>query len=145
MSKDGLRKIVSTLADVPKIASLLATRANPGAVFCFSGPPGAGKTTLIKTLVAKTTGIDETEVTSPTFTYLHIYEGSDLTCFHFDLYRCADHVDFLAGGFDEYFDAGGICCIEWAERIAPLIPEGAVRIDISHENERTREVRITGL
>ena len=109
----------------------------------FFGDLGSGKTTFIKALVSKLSGIHPHEISSPTFTYLHIYEGN-IPIFHFDLYRLQNHEDFLERGFDEYFEAGGICCIEWAERIRPILPNDVLCIEMKHLNENEREITILG-
>lgn len=111
-------------------------------VVCFFGDLGAGKTTLIKGLAAGLLGTSGDEVNSPTFTYLNIYTGPK-TLYHFDLYRMRDADEFLSMGFDEMFDAGGVCCIEWSEKIVELIPPAAMRIEIFHlaKNERRIQIR----
>ena len=71
-------------------------------IFTFTGPLGAGKTTLIKTFL-KECGVNG-GVTSPTFTYVNTYKTDDGKTFHhFDLYRLSDLQSFLSAGFDEYF------------------------------------------
>lgn len=112
-----------------------------GALFCFYGDLGAGKTTLIKGIVHAATGTPPGEVQSPTFTYMHVYEGEQ-TVYHFDLYRLWDSDEFLSMGFEEYFDLPGYCCLEWSERIAPLIPPEAVRVTLTHEGEQCRKITI---
>lgn len=109
-------------------------------VICFFGDLGAGKTTFIKGIVSAFGG-DPHEVTSPTFVYLNIYKGQR-TIYHFDLYRLKKADEFLSMGFDELFFSGGICCIEWSERIEPFLPQH-IRIDISHLEEKMREIKIT--
>jgi len=142
MSSDGLKKtskISFSLEETDQIASLIAKKLQVGSSVCFFGELGSGKTTLIKALAKKLSGIDPHEVNSPTFTYLNIYEGSP-PLFHFDLYRLENDQDFLRRGFDEYFDANGICLIEWAERIKPILPKNAVCIELKHLGENTREL-----
>lgn len=113
----------------------------PNTVVCFFGDLAAGKTTFIKGLAAGASGVSSHHVNSPTFVYLNIYEG-EKTVFHFDLYRLHDIDEFLSMGFDEMFSAGGICCIEWSERIAPLIPSDAIKITLRHAGEGVREIEI---
>jgi tRNA threonylcarbamoyladenosine biosynthesis protein TsaE len=50
--------------------------------------------------------------------------------------------DFLQMGFDEYFTAGGICAIEWPERIESVLPKNTLKLTFSH-CEQGRKV--TGL
>jgi len=80
-------------------------------------------------------------VNSPTFVYLNIYEGSK-SIYHFDLYRLHGVDEFLSMGFDEYLFAGGICCIEWSERIEVLLPPDCICVRISHEAEECRRIAI---
>ncbi|MBA3721626.1 MAG: tRNA (adenosine(37)-N6)-threonylcarbamoyltransferase complex ATPase subunit type 1 TsaE [Parachlamydiaceae bacterium] len=110
-------------------------------IVCLFGDLAAGKTTLIKGLVAGAANIDPSEVQSPTFTYLHIYNG-DKKVFHFDLYRLRDVDEFLGMGFDEYFESGGICCIEWSERIASHLPANSIHITLSHEGLDKRKITV---
>lgn len=112
-----------------------------GDVVCFFGDLGAGKTTFIKGLALASAQIPVKEVCSPTFVYLNVYEGSK-TIYHFDLYRLSRAQDFLSAGFDEFLDAGGICCIEWSEKIHNLIPEGAILVYLSYLGENVRQVKI---
>ncbi|HEV8052288.1 MAG TPA: tRNA (adenosine(37)-N6)-threonylcarbamoyltransferase complex ATPase subunit type 1 TsaE [Parachlamydiaceae bacterium] len=113
----------------------------PNSVLCFFGDLGAGKTTFIQGLTAGVLGSQAEEVNSPTFTYLNIYHGNK-TLYHFDLYRLRDADEFLSMGFDETFDAGGITCVEWAEKIAAIIPEGTIYVKMTHLGGDQRKIEI---
>jgi tRNA threonylcarbamoyladenosine biosynthesis protein TsaE len=113
-------------------------------VVCFFGDLAAGKTTFIKGVAAGAAGFSQEQVNSPTFVYLNIYEGKK-TVYHFDLYRLRDADEFLSMGFDEMFTAGGICCIEWSERIASLLPADCIQVVMSHQGENKRRIEIRGL
>jgi tRNA threonylcarbamoyladenosine biosynthesis protein TsaE len=113
----------------------------PNSVVCFFGDLGAGKTTFIKGLVVGAESGAESDVTSPTFTYLNIYQGKT-ALYHFDLYRLRDADEFLSMGFDEMFYAGGICCVEWSEKIRTLLPSGAIQVHIMHMGENERRISI---
>ncbi len=119
----------------------LGSKLLPDSVVCFFGDLGAGKTTFIKGLVAGAESGSETDVTSPTFTYLNIYKGAT-TLYHFDLYRLRDADEFLSMGFDEMFYAGGICCVEWSEKIRSLLPPGTIQVHITHLGETERRISI---
>lgn len=114
----------------------------PGSVICFFGDLGAGKTTFIKGLVHGAAGCPVEEVTSPTFTYLNIYSGSQVV-YHFDLYRLRDAEEFLSMGFEDYLFTDGICCIEWSEKIQQLLPDDAIVIKISHLEDGARAIEIS--
>jgi len=120
---------------------LLGNQLSCGAVIAFFGDLGAGKTTLIKGIAKGAACIDPREVSSPTFNYLNIYSGSK-TIYHFDLYRLNTEKDFLALGFEEYFEAGGICCLEWSEKIASILPKDVLNIYFSHIDENKRKIAV---
>lgn len=116
----------------------------PNAILALSGDLGAGKTTFVQGL-ASGLGIDA-PVQSPTFVLLNEYPNEysgSLDLFHFDLYRLKSGADFLGLGFDEYFDKGGICAIEWPERIESLLPERTLFLSFSHQSQG-RVVSISG-
>ncbi|MCB1112938.1 MAG: tRNA (adenosine(37)-N6)-threonylcarbamoyltransferase complex ATPase subunit type 1 TsaE [Chlamydiia bacterium] len=120
----------------------IGAQLKAGSVLCFFGDLGAGKTTLIKGIAAGVSGCDPDEVNSPTFVYLNIYEGN-LPVYHFDLYRLHGIEEFLSMGFDEYFSAGGICCVEWSERISQLLPDDFIEVRLEHCGEQIRDVAIS--
>jgi tRNA threonylcarbamoyladenosine biosynthesis protein TsaE len=110
-------------------------------IIAFFGDLGAGKTTFIKGLISALTGCSPDEITSPTFNYLHVYEGK-VPVYHFDLYRLAAAEQFEGAGFSEYFQMGGICCLEWAEKIENKLPLRAIRITIQHQGPNNRLIEI---
>ena len=96
---------------------------------------GAGKTVLAKG-IARGLGIEE-EITSPTYTYVNSYQDR---LFHFDCYRISSERQALELGLVDYFDAGGVCLIEWAENIAGLLPSNIKRIKITGSGSEPREI-----
>ncbi len=112
-----------------------------GSVMAFFGDLGAGKTTFIRGLAEGTGFADLRSVCSPTFTFLNTYLGNK-AIFHFDLYRLPNEKEFFEAGFDEYLTADGICCIEWAEKIAPSLPSHAYIVTLSYVGENARQIEI---
>jgi tRNA threonylcarbamoyladenosine biosynthesis protein TsaE len=119
----------------------LAGQLRAGDVLALYGELGAGKTALVKGIAAGL-GI-ETDVTSPTFTLVHEYEGGRLRLVHADLYRLGSIDDVLDIGMEEYMESGGVTVIEWAEKIEPVLPGRAVRIRLETIDESTRRITIT--
>ena len=119
----------------------LASSLQGNEVLAFFGDLGAGKTTFIKGLITALTGCHPDEVTSPTFNYLHIYEGKK-TVYHFDLYRLKGAEQFQGAGFSEYLQTGGICCLEWAEKIETRLPADTIRITLQHQGLDSRLIKI---
>lgn len=111
-----------------------------GSIVAFFGELGTGKTTLIKGIV-QGLGEKDTQVNSPTFSYLNIY-STKIKTYHFDLYRLKDQQDFLSMGFDEYFDLDGICLIEWAEKIEPLLPKNTLLVQMKHFDSTQRTISL---
>ena len=110
-------------------------------VIAFFGDLGAGKTTFIKGLFCALTGFSPDEISSPTFNYLHIYEGR-VPVYHFDLYRLTAAEQFEGAGFSEYFQMGGVCCLEWAEKIENKLPAKTIRITKQHQPHGNRLIEI---
>jgi tRNA threonylcarbamoyladenosine biosynthesis protein TsaE len=104
-------------------------------VVILDGEMGAGKTHFAKG-IAKGLGIEE-EVTSPTYAYMNDYDG---VLFHYDCYRIESVEQAEHLGLADYFDMGGICLIEWAQNIAPLLPKRVKRVQIKKIDENTREI-----
>ena len=111
-------------------------------IVCFFGDLGAGKTTFIKGVAHAVAHYPIDQVNSPTFVYLNIYSGLK-NVYHFDLYRLRDSDEFLSMGFDEMFTAGGICCVEWSEKIAELLPPHCLYVTMSHAGDHQRVIRIS--
>lgn len=113
----------------------------PGAVLCLFGDLGSGKTTLVKGIVWGATGLSFESIASPTFVYMTPYQGpKGVPLYHFDLYRLKDPEEFLYLGFEDYLHAGGICCIEWSEKIIPLLPQEAKFVQLQHWEQEKRKI-----
>ena len=83
-------------------------------------------------------------MTSPTYTIVSEYEGR-LRLHHIDAYRLTGPEDFEAlGGGDLVADSGGVCLVEWSERLEPALPAMTGWIDISVELDGCRLIRIEG-
>ena len=118
----------------------LAARLRAGDVIAYLGDLGAGKTAFTRGLAR---GLGCTgRVTSPTFTIVNEYEGR-LPLFHFDMYRLADADELFDIGWDEYLTRGGVCAVEWSERVSEEIPSGAITVTIRRCEEHDDWRRIT--
>jgi len=122
-----------------EIAAQLASRASAGEIFCLSGDLAAGKTEFVKGF-AQGLGISDL-ITSPTFTIVNEYDGGRLPLYHFDVYRISSLEQMQDTGYEEYFYGDGVCVIEWAELIGPLLPEDAVMINIEKDPIKNEDFR----
>lgn len=131
----------SSPEETEEVGREIARLLPEGALCAFYGDLGAGKTTLIKGVVSELTGIDPSEISSPTFTYMTPYEGKGGVVYHFDLYRMADLREFCRLGLDDYFDGKAICCIEWADRLGEALPP-TFRVTLLHRGEGKRTIQL---
>jgi tRNA threonylcarbamoyladenosine biosynthesis protein TsaE len=100
--------------------------------------------------IARGLGIRE-ELTSPTYTIISEYEarpeaagGPPLPLYHIDAYRLSGGDDFEALGGRDLLYGGGICLIEWADRIREALPPGTIFVEIEIDGENGRTIRISG-
>ena len=131
--------------ETKKIGLALADEVKPGDVIALIGGLGTGKTTLTK-YIAKGLGIRE-DITSPTFTIIKEYKSGRLPLFHFDVYRLTCEEEMYGLGYEEYFFGNGVTVIEWADKVAGLLPAGSIKIHMSYgagEFERIYEIEKAG-
>ena len=102
---------------------------------------GAGKTQFVRGLVRGLGGNPST-VSSPTFVLLHIYPAGRLSVFHLDAYRVHGADDFDAIGFTELLEEGGVVIVEWAGRVAALLPRQSISVQIEATGESERRIVI---
>lgn len=125
--------------DTEALAAALAGQAFAGMVMALDGELGAGKTRFSQAF-AKRVGVTDV-VSSPTFTLIKEYEGERYPFYHMDVYRLtSDEADEL--GLDEYFYGDGVTIVEWASRIADMLPterlDVAIAYDVAHGAEGRR-------
>ncbi len=133
------RLVSQTPEDTKTIGKALTKALSTGNSIGLIGELGAGKTQLVKGL-AMGIGIDEDEVTSPSFGLINEYTG-DKKLYHVDLYRLDTIEDIETLGLTDYLDGDGICVIEWADRLANDLSliDILVRIEILPDNRRMLE------
>jgi len=98
-------------------------------IVLFTGPMGAGKTTLISALCKHFGVIDQPS--SPTFAIVNEYQSINGPIYHFDFYRLNDEQEAYDLGYEDYFYSGNFCLVEWPEKIPNLIPEHFILISIN--------------
>lgn len=136
-----------------RLGRALLEQSQPVWVVALRGDLGAGKTTFTQGL-ARALGIDA-RITSPTFTLVNEYEGEDeaIRLLHLDTYRLADATGEALGlGLEEMLDFAGedvfdsaptVIVVEWAERIAKLLPRDRLAVDFAYgAGEQSRRVVI---
>ena len=113
-------------------------------VFAFYGKMGAGKTTFVKA-ICEELGVEDV-ITSPTFAIINEYTPSSLLLppsskiYHFDFYRIKKLEEVYDMGYEDYFYSGALCFIEWPELIEEILPDDAVRVSITEQEDGSRVV-----
>ncbi len=133
-------KVTYSIASLKTVAQQLIEQFRTPKTLLFYGKMGAGKTTLIKE-IALLLGVTET-TSSPTFSIVHEYKGNDAAVFHFDFYRIEDEIEVYDIGIEDYFYQNAWCLVEWPEKIPSLIPENAVKINITINGNNDRVLTI---
>ena len=125
---------VNNLEETIALGNRLGLLLQPNMLLTLSGDLGAGKTTFTKG-IGQGLGITKV-INSPTFTILKQYQGR-LNLSHFDAYRLEGENEEL--GFEEMFEDGGVCVIEWANFIEDILPVDRLTIEIKKIDENIRE------
>ncbi len=140
-SNSTIAVITRSAARTKQMGWMLGRLLRGGDVVALTGELGTGKTVLTKG-IARGLGIDERNVTSPTFTLMNEYAGRS-PLYHFDAFRMGSAGEMEELGADDYFFGGGVCVIEWAERVVEALPADRLEIAAEHVNEFRRCYEIT--
>lgn len=122
-----------------ELGSLLGQASSAGQVYTLVGDLGVGKTVFTQGFAAGL-GIQE-PVNSPTFTILQVYEEGRLPFYHFDVYRIGDVEEMEEIGYEDCIYGGGVCLIEWANLIEPILPEQYFEVMMEKKLERGFDYR----
>lgn len=123
------------------IGRTLAGALGPGDVLAVSGPLGAGKSVLCRSIVRTLMGDPAAEVPSPSYTLVNVYPSRPVPVWHADLYRIGDPEEMLELGLDDAM-TGAIVLIEWPERM-PGPPERQAEVVIRPQPDDSRQLELT--
>ena len=135
----GMAIITNSVAETEKEGERLGRALAPGAVVALLGGLGAGKTAFTRGL-ASGLGI-EAFVSSPTFTIVNEYDGK-VPLFHFDMYRLDSERELFDIGWDDYLERGGVCAVEWSEKVPGAFPPGAIVVKIEDLGGGARRLEV---
>ncbi len=130
---------VETSAVGAKLLELL----EPPVLLVLTGTLGAGKTTLVKGLAEAMQAANPDEVTSPTFTLIHEYDGErngkPVLLYHLDLYRLENERQVENLGIDELLEEDAIVLVEWGEKFPSVVrmAAGELRIESTGGDSRS--------
>jgi tRNA threonylcarbamoyladenosine biosynthesis protein TsaE len=132
---------IDSIRELPDVAEEVLRSLEGRSIVLFRGEMGAGKTTLIRAIMAEL-GSEDT-ISSPTFAIVNHYSTAQgEAVYHFDFYRIERPEEALDFGYEEYFYSGDLCLVEWPEKIEGLLPEEVMTVSIVADSEEERTITI---
>ena len=132
------RYVTHSEGETFEVAKTLASGFKGDEVVLLQGELGAGKTVFTKGLAAGLGMEDVTQVCSPTFTLINIYQAR-VPIIHMDLYRLGGQTDILTLGWEDHLGQG-VIVVEWAEKLN--YEEQAIRISLVVGENEERKISI---
>ena len=134
-------------ADTIEVGRKLARLLVPPQLLILRGDLGTGKTTLVKGIAQALDAAEPDEVTSPTFTLLHEYDGSldgkAMKLYHIDVYRLEGERQLETLGLDELLTPDALVLVEWGEKFKSIKKKSTGEIAISSEGGDARKITVT--
>ena len=120
----------------------LARRLRPPVLVLLSGELGSGKTTLTKGIISGLGAAREEDVTSPTFTLVHVFHNHSKV-YHVDLYRVEDFRDLETLALEDALSEPAVVVVEWPERFSLRTDWPKIRVQLEHLEGDTRRITIS--
>jgi tRNA threonylcarbamoyladenosine biosynthesis protein TsaE len=134
-------------ADTVDVGRKLARLLKPPQLLVLRGDLGTGKTTLVKGIAQALDAAEPDEVTSPTFTLLHEYDGSldgkPVKLYHLDVYRLEGERQLETLGLDELLTPDALVLVEWGEKFKSIKKKSTGEIAISSAGGDARKITVT--
>jgi tRNA threonylcarbamoyladenosine biosynthesis protein TsaE len=125
-----------------EIGRSLAHRLAVPALVLLSGDLGSGKTTLAQGIISGLGAAREEDVTSPTFTLIHMFHNGTVV-YHVDLYRVEQLHDLETLGLDDALAEPAIVIVEWPEHFMLRSDWPTMRVKFEHVEGDTRRITIS--
>lgn len=135
-----MKLTIRSLDTIRETAREFVANMGQASVFAFYGKMGAGKTTFVKA-ICEELGVEDV-ITSPTFAIVNEYQSTKTggPIYHFDFYRIKKLDEVYDMGYEDYFYSGAPCFMEWPELIEEILPNDAVKVTITEQEDGTRIV-----
>jgi tRNA threonylcarbamoyladenosine biosynthesis protein TsaE len=134
-------------ADTVDVGRKLAQLLAPPQLLVLKGDLGTGKTTLVKGIAEALDAAEADEVTSPTFTLLHEYDGSregkPIKLFHLDVYRLEGERQLETLGLDDLLTPDALVLVEWGEKFKSILKKSTGEIAITSLGGDARRITVT--
>jgi len=122
----------------------IAAKLRPPVIVMLTGELGSGKTTLTKGIISGLGAAREEDVTSPTFTLVHVFHNH-CKVYHADLYRVENFQDLESLGLEDALNEQAVVIVEWSERFTFRTDWPRVDIRLEHAGSDSRRIVISGL
>jgi tRNA threonylcarbamoyladenosine biosynthesis protein TsaE len=134
-------------ADTIEVGRKLVELMKPPQLLLLRGDLGTGKTTLVKGIAQALDAAEPDEVTSPTFTLLHEYEGTlhgkPVKLYHIDVYRLEGERQLETLGLDELLTSDALVLIEWGDKFKSIRKKATGEIAITSAGGDARKISVT--
>jgi len=134
-------------ADTIEVGRKLARLLKPPQLLLLRGDLGTGKTTLVKGIAQALDAAEPDEVTSPTFTLVHEYDGAldgkPVKLFHLDVYRLEGERQLETLGLDELLTPNALVLVEWGEKFKSIRKKATGEIVITSAGGDARKITVT--
>jgi len=134
-------------ADTVEVGRKLVRLLKPPQLLLLRGELGTGKTTLVKGIAQAIDAAEPDEVTSPTFTLLHEYDGTlddkPVKLYHIDVYRLEGERQLETLGLDELLTPDALVLVEWGEKFKSIRKKATGEIAIASAGGDSRKITVT--
>ncbi len=134
-------------ADTVAVGRKLAALLKPPQLLLLRGELGTGKTTLVKGIAQALDAAEPDEVTSPTFTLVHEYDGTrggkPVKLYHLDVYRLESERQLETLGLDDLLTPDALVVVEWGEKFKSIRKRATGEIVIESVGGDARKITVT--
>ena len=134
-------------ADTVEVGRKVARLLKPPQLLLLRGDLGTGKTTLVKGIAQALDAAEPDEVTSPTFTLLHEYDGAlhgkPVKLYHIDVYRLEGERQLETLGLDELLTPNALVLVEWGDKFKSIRKRATGEIVITSAGGDARKITVT--
>src|SRR5580693_8902480 len=134
-------------ADTVEVGRKLVNLLRPPQLLILRGELGTGKTTLVKGIAQALDAAEADEVTSPTFTLIHEYDGTQdgkpVKLFYLDVYRLEGERQLETLGLDELLTPDALVLVEWGEKFKSIRKRATGEIVIEATGGDARKITVT--
>ena len=133
--------------DTIEVGRKLVKILKPPQLLLLRGELGTGKTTLVNGIAQALDAAEPDEVTSPTFTLVHEYdgtrEGKPIKLFHLDVYRLEGERQLETLGLEELLTPDSLVLVEWGDKFKSIRKRATGEIVITAEGGDSRKITVT--